>query len=219
MTRHLTTLATLTILALALTGCAKSSVGDFFSRGFAAPPSASEVGDDGAAMPEAPAMAAPFGGIDDVTYAAKLWAVMGDDDLVGSDAIVTYPYQGTQPHGELLEIMTATSTVDGFTSTLISKKNYIGDGITALDVSNNPDAYLDSVTVMFQREVGYDSDNADWFWAKYFPDGTVMTNPMGMHLAGRVAKGMDAGCIACHIAAPGGDYVFSHDRLAPVLTN
>lgn len=33
-----------------------------------------------------------------------------------------------------------------------------------------------------------------------------------MALAGRVAKGADQGCIACHQTAEGGDYVYTHDR-------
>jgi len=33
------------------------------------------------------------------------------------------------------------------------------------------------------------------------------SNPNGMMLAGKVAKG----CIACHSAAPGGDMMFLHD--------
>jgi len=33
-----------------------------------------------------------------------------------------------------------------------------------------------------------------------------------MELAGRIAKGMNKGCIACHSAAPGGDMVFNFDR-------
>ena len=67
---------------------------------------------------------------------------------------------------------------------------------------------------MFRREKGYDADNKDWFWAKYKPDGSLDTNPKGMQLAGRVAKGAAQGCIACHKAAPGGDLVFNNDRYA-----
>jgi len=63
-------------------------------------------------------------------------------------------------------------------------------------------------------EKGYDPDDKDWFWVKYAPDGTVLTNPKGMKLAGRVAKGMDKGCIACHAGAPGGDMVFNHDKFS-----
>ena len=63
---------------------------------------------------------------------------------------------------------------------------------------------------MFQREDGYDSDNQNWFWAKFTPDGGLDKNPKGMMLAGRVAKGKPKGCIACHTAAPGGDYIFTN---------
>jgi hypothetical protein len=35
--------------------------------------------------------------------------------------------------------------------------------------------------------------------------------PDGMQLAGRVAKGADEGCIACHTGAAGDDYVFTFD--------
>jgi hypothetical protein len=33
-------------------------------------------------------------------------------------------------------------------------------------------------------------------------------NPKGMALAGKIAKGSDAGCIACHVGADGDDYLF-----------
>ena len=62
------------------------------------------------------------------------------------------------------------------------------------------------------REAGYDDDNENWFWAKYLPDGSLDKNPKGMELAGRVAKGADMGCIACHSAAPGDDYLYVNDR-------
>lgn len=62
------------------------------------------------------------------------------------------------------------------------------------------------------RVKGYDPENKNWFWAKFKPDGTLHTNPKKMKLAGKVAKGMNKGCIACHRSAPGGDYVFNSDR-------
>jgi len=64
---------------------------------------------------------------------------------------------------------------------------------------------------MFKRQ-GYDPENKDWFWVKYAPDGSILKNPKGMKLAGRVAKGMPEGCIACHTAAPGGDMVYNNNR-------
>jgi len=71
---------------------------------------------------------------------------------------------------------------------------------------------LAAVTVMVQREDGYDSDNMNWFWVKYGPDGAISENDMKMAMAGRVAKGMDMGCIACHKASPDGDYLFINDK-------
>jgi hypothetical protein len=78
-------------------------------------------------------------------------------------------------------------------------------------VSGSPHRYLAAVTVMVQREAGYDPDNNDWFWVKYKPDGEIDKNPKGIALAGRVAKGMDSGCIACHAEAQNNDYVFTND--------
>ena len=58
---------------------------------------------------------------------------------------------------------------------------------------------------------GYDPENADWFWVKFGPKGDVMKNPKDMYLAGRVAKGMPKGCIACHSDADGNDFLFIND--------
>jgi hypothetical protein len=157
--------------------------------------------------------AAPFGGEDDVAFANRLWQAMVADGLVGTDAIMSTPYEGTHPHGIILDTLDAKTTVDGERNIAIIKRNYGGDGVSKSGVANNPDKYLKAVTVMFKRD-GYDTDNKDWFWVKYSPDGSVLNNPKNIPLAGRVAKGMDAGCIACHTPAPGGDMVFNHDRYA-----
>ncbi len=66
------------------------------------------------------------------------------------------------------------------------------------DVIADPDRHLGAVTVMFQRDEGYDPETNNWFWVKYLPDGTLDQNPAGMVLAGLVGKDADAGCIACH---------------------
>ena len=96
------------------------------------------------------------------------------------------------------------------TGAVIVKKNYTADGVTVASVSNDPTQQHD-VTVMFAREDGYDADDNDWFWAKLSSEGEILAGPPGL-LAGRVFKGLDAGCIACHTAAPGGDLVFINDR-------
>jgi hypothetical protein len=78
-------------------------------------------------------------------------------------------------------------------------------------VQENPADYLMAVTPMVQREQGYDADNNDWYWVKYGPDGSIAMNDMEVAMAGRVAKGMPMGCIACHANAGGGDYLFAND--------
>lgn len=153
----------------------------------------------------------PFGGPDSVAYAADLWKAMEQMRLVGDQAITGTPYEGMEPHGAILETFDAPLTIDGHTGTVIVKRNHGPSGITTEDVLAEPKKHLKAVTVMFQREAGYDSANQDWFWAKYRPDGSLDTNPKGDSLAGRVAKGMNAGCIACHKGA-GEDMVFTRDR-------
>ena len=157
--------------------------------------------------------AAPFGGADDVGFAGKLWSSLQQSKLAGSGRIVSTPYQGSHPHGAILDTIDSQVTVEGKKGAVIVKNNYGGEGVSKKTVADNPDKYLKAVTVMFKR-AGYDADNKDWFWVKYAPDGSVMKNPKNMALAGRVAKGMPKGCIACHTAAPGGDMVFNHNRYA-----
>lgn len=154
-----------------------------------------------------------FGGEGDVGYAAQLWSAMADAKMVGDGAVRSFPYEGVAPHGMMLETFYSEASVDGHTGTLIVKRNYGPEGVTVDQVLADPGKHLGAVTVMFRREGGYDDDNGNWFWAKYLPDGSLDKNPKGMSLAGRVAKGMDMGCIACHSAAPGEDYVFTSDHI------
>ena len=159
----------------------------------------------------------PFSGEANVAYAEGLWDAMAEAGLVGPGAILTYPYEGTPPHGKILEYLETEFSFAGHTDVVIVKKNYAGEGdIEELEhaVLEDRMEYLDSVTVMFRRAEGYDPDHQNWFWAKYKADGSLDTNPKGMALAGRVAKGADQGCIACHQRAEGDDYIYSHDRLA-----
>ncbi len=151
---------------------------------------------------------APFGGDEDVAYAQTLWSAITDARLIGANAIQSRPYEGTEPHGFILQTLYDKIAIDGHSGTVIVKRNYGPEGLTVDEVANDPVKNLDSVTVMFQREAGYDDDNKNWFWAKYLADGSLDKNPKGMQLAGKVAKGADAGCIACHSGADGEDYEF-----------
>ena len=151
----------------------------------------------------------PFGTDHDAAYAQKIWAAMESQRLAGPNQIFSFPYEGTDPHGMMLETYYSTATIDGHTGDLVVKRNYGPEGVEADQVLAEPEKHLGAITVMFRREAGYDEDTKNWFWAKYLPDGSLDKNPAGMRLAGKVAKGMDAGCIACHGAADGGDFVFT----------
>jgi len=109
----------------------------------------------------------------------------------------------------MLETFYSEATVNGYTGAVVLKRNFGPEGVTTDQVMAEPGKHLGAITVMFQREAGYDSDNNDWFWVKYLPDGSLDKNPKGMKLAGRVAKGMDVGCIACHSNED--DYLFTTD--------
>jgi len=168
-----------------------------------------------ALMATGPAMAqdadAPFGTQADADYAKLIWDVMAAEKLVGEGAIMSVPYEGSDPHGMMLETFYTTATIDGHEGQLVVKRNYGPEGVEAMQVLADPAKHLGAITVMFRREEGYDPDTKDWFWAKYLPDGTMDKNPKGMMLAGRVAKGADAGCIACHTGAGGDDFMFTSD--------
>jgi len=151
----------------------------------------------------------PFGGPDDVAFAKQVWKAMdGYEDW----KLTTDVYKGQSPHGSWLRLWSTWVTVDGKHYPIIIKDNYGGRGVTPDRVKADRKQFLKAVTIMLQREPGYDSDNQNWFWVKYGPDGEVLTNPKGMKLAGRVAKGMPKGCISCHSQARGGDYLFSNDE-------
>lgn len=163
------------------------------------------------ALGTASAAAAPFGGTEDTDYAKNLWKALVKAKMVGPDSIMSTPYTGAHPHGAILDTIDGKLKVQGKTGAVIVKRNYGGEGVSKTNVANNPAKYLKAVTVMYKRK-GYDADNQDWFWVKYKPDGSLHSNPKGVKLAGRIAKGMPQGCIACHTAAPGGDMIFNYDR-------
>ena len=158
-------------------------------------------------------MAMPFGGDKDVAFANKLWKAMeGYSDWTLKSRV----YPGKSPHGAFLRMYYNIVSVDGKLYHLIVKENFMGKdaGGNMVDletVAKSPAKYLGAVTIMLQREAGYDSDNNNWFWVKYKADGSIDMNDKKMALAGRVAKGMDMGCIACHKGAKDKDYVFVND--------
>lgn len=168
----------------------------------------------GAGTAQAQDMPMPFGSPDDAAYAQLLWDVMAAQKLVGPGMIRTAPYEGTDPHGMMLETFYTTATINGHEGDLIVKRNFGPEGVAAIDVLREPGKHLGAYTVMFRREAGFDAEDLDWFWVKYLPDGSLDKTPEGMGMAGKIAKGMDEGCIACHAGADGGDMVFTSNHLA-----
>lgn len=152
-----------------------------------------------------------FGNADDISYAKSLWNDLNKHGLNSTPATL---YIGGPPHGKVREVLEAN--ING--KRVIVKRNYGGKDISVKAVKANRSAYLKSITVMAKRGAGYDPENNNWFWAKYKPNGELHKNPKGMMLAGRVAKGMDKGCIACHQSASGSDMVFIHNKEANAET-
>ncbi|MBL4645389.1 MAG: cytochrome P460 family protein [Rhizobiales bacterium] len=155
---------------------------------------------------------APFGNPEDTSYAETLWQTMLDANMAGDDAIRSFPYEGTEPHGFVLETFYTKATINGHTGDLVIKRNYGPEGVSVEEVQEDAKKHLAAITVMFKREAGYDTENKDWFWAKFLPDGSLDKNPKGMQLAGKVAKGnSEAGCIACH--SNDDDYIFTTNHI------
>ncbi|MFH1689951.1 MAG: hypothetical protein ABIE42_06900 [Candidatus Eisenbacteria bacterium] len=153
-------------------------------------------------------MEMPFGGEADVAFAKALWTAM---DEYSGWIMQSEIMPGKSPHGMYVRMYYSIVTIDGMAYHVVVKDNYGGEGVTLEMVKERPGDYLIAVTPMLQREQGYDSDNNDWYWVKYGTDGSVAMNDTAMAMAGRVAKGMPMGCIACHANAADGDYLFAND--------
>lgn len=168
-------------------------------------------------------MHSPAGTADDVEYAQRLWSVLEQEHMVGKQATALKPFIGAaRPHGWVLEIDSGTVRVGNHSGFVVVKKNYRGSHIRVVDVERDRAKYLDSISVMYKREPGYDPENRDWFWVQYQPGGQlVVMRKMGMNIAmaGRVMKGAtpdkNRGCIYCHSSAGGGDYIFYPDITPP----
>ena len=166
----------------------------------------------------------PFGTLSDIRYAAQLWDALVLAQMVGAQAIPNEPFfGGAKPHGMILEIAQGFVAVKGHTGFVIVKKNYNGADVSVERVKQDRHHYLDSITVMYQREAHYDDDNQNWFWVKYTPDGSLFDKTVAKQriaLAGRLMKGKTAeqntACLYCHSSAGGGDYIFYPIIAAPV---
>ena len=148
----------------------------------------------------------PFGGPEDVDYSKQVWNALTDARLVGDRSVNAMPYKGSV-HKTVLITQDSTIRVGGRSGMVIVKKMYQGPEISVQNVIDDPTNNLKVIAVMFKREKGYDSDNQDWFYIKFRPDGIPHKNKKGILMTGRAGK-----CIGCHKSAPGDDYIYSFDR-------
>lgn len=148
-------------------------------------------------------MKPPFGSPKDVAQANDLWSRISGYRTWQSPAGMSGFQKGRSPHGKYLKYyLNSIAARDPLApGAIVVKENYMGKS----------DSMLGPVTAM-EKIPGYDPADGDWFWVKFNPRGEVMKNPMGMSLAGKVAKGMKKGCIACHANAGGGDFLFVNDE-------
>ena len=105
-----------------------------------------------------------------------------------------YPgiYPGKSPHGVFLKLyangLALKAAREGKpmpNGAIIVKENYGKDQKTLM-----------AITPMYKVK-GYNPDAADWFWAKYLPDGTV------------AKSGKVQGCIDCHRTREDKDWLFT----------
>lgn len=144
---------------------------------------------------------ASSGKVVDNEYAAKVWQYMVKKKLVGAERIRSYPFVGSRPHGSIQEVISIEAKIQGQKGKLIVKHNYgAKEELTPHKVysENQANNYV-ALTIMFQREKGYDTVNHDWFWAEYNPDGSII-NYQGVDLSGRSAM-----CLGCHTPLGGKD--------------
>lgn len=139
---------------------------------------------------------------EDVQHAKALWTEIKNYSTWTVPEGFSGWQEGKSPHGAVLRYFVNDIAAGGLTKdgAVIIKENY----------SEESEDALKSVTVMEKRQ-GYDPETQNWFYVKYSPDGKVMKNPQGVELAGLVGKGKGQGCVPCHAAAGGDDYLFMND--------
>ncbi len=102
----------------------------------------------------------PVGTTEDVQYARELWDSMVQNRLEGEGRKTSPPFfGGAKPHGEILELLYQYLTVASHAGYIVVKRNYDKQGATVERVAEDRKRYLSSITVMYQREAGYDEAN------------------------------------------------------------
>lgn len=150
-----------------------------------------------------------FGGPEDLARAEAAWTELEAARLVGDQAITTPLLEAREPVGRWIEVLGASIEVQGVARQAFVKRLYADVDEAQIDADRG--RHLVHSVVMVQAERGYNPQGDDWFFVRYGPAGAVLAGPDGRLDAGRLHMGSDIGCMACHRAAPGGDFVFTTD--------
>jgi len=106
---------------------------------------------------------------------------------------------GQSPHGVIHRIHVNRTLLEALP--VADSRAPVGSLIVKENLNAAHELY--SITVMAKVD-GYDPEHDDWYWAYFFPDGSV-----------RVA-GSPAGCITCHSGVASNDYVIVQRLNAPL---
>ena len=100
--------------------------------------------------------------------------------------------KGTESHGDLL---TTYVNIPAFMA-IAGKKGILPEGSMIVTEDYTPEKKLLDITVMYKAR-GYNPEAADWFWAKYTPDGKI------------ISEGKVDTCIKCHVTKKDNDFIFT----------
>ncbi len=101
-------------------------------------------------------------------------------------------YKGAHPHGAFLTTYVSNDAL----AAIRGKNGDIPSGGIIVKENYSPEKKLAAVTVMYKK-AGYNPDAGDWYWIKYAPSGAIEK------------EGKVAGCINCHRAVQGNDWIFT----------
>lgn len=101
-------------------------------------------------------------------------------------------YQGQHPHGAFL----TTYVTPEAAKAILARVGKLPDGAMVVKENYSASKQLAAITVMY-RVKGYNPDGGDWFYLKYAPDGRIDQ------------EGKVPGCIGCHAAVKGNDWLFT----------
>ncbi|MFN0164838.1 MAG: cytochrome P460 family protein [Bryobacteraceae bacterium] len=126
--------------------------------------------------------------------AAAVWPYLQAQDYQKKWTLMpgtTAQMPGNSPHGAFI----TTYVNDLALNAINAKRGAIPPGGMVLKENYTPDRTLAAVTLMYKAE-GFNPDANDWYWMQRTADGNVP------------AEGRVAGCINCHNAKAGNDYLY-----------